>query len=106
MGLFGAILGAFAGGNDEGDSSSEYFETGVCPKCGGEMHRRYSYSDWYCPTCGGPDDDEENEGEDDGEALDVYEAADIWMSNGMDEDYTFGYTEDELQRAYDEGPSW
>lgn len=105
MGLFGAILGTLAGGNDGSDSSSEYFETGVCPKCGGEMHKRYSYSDWYCPNCGGPDDDEESE-EDDGEALDVYEAADIWMSNGMDEDYTFGYTEEELQRAYDEGPSW
>ncbi len=40
------------------------------------------------------DDDDE-----DGESLSVYEAAEIWRSNGMDEDYTFGYTEDELRDA-------
>lgn len=33
------------------------------------------------------------------EALSVWDAADIWLSNGMDEDYTFGYSEDELRRA-------
>ncbi len=35
----------------------------------------------------------------DGERLSVYDAADIWMSNGFDEDYMFGYTEDELRDA-------
>jgi hypothetical protein len=40
------------------------------------------------------DDDDE-----DGESLSVYDAAEIWRSNGMDEDYTFGYTEDELRDA-------
>lgn len=34
-----------------------------------------------------------------GERLSVYDAALIWMSNGMDEDYTFGYSEDELRDA-------
>lgn len=34
-----------------------------------------------------------------GEALSVYDAADIWLSNGMDPDYDFGYTESELLRA-------
>jgi hypothetical protein len=34
-----------------------------------------------------------------GEALDVSDAADIWLSSGMDEDYTFGFSEDELRRA-------
>jgi hypothetical protein len=29
----------------------------------------------------------------------VYEAADAWLSSGKDEDYTFGYSEDELMRA-------
>ena len=29
----------------------------------------------------------------------VYDAADIWLSNGKDEDYMFGYTEEELERA-------
>lgn len=33
------------------------------------------------------------------DSLSVYDAADIWLSNGQDEDYTFGYTEDELRRA-------
>lgn len=34
-----------------------------------------------------------------GESLSVYDAADIWMSSGMDEDYMFGYSEDELRNA-------
>ena len=33
------------------------------------------------------------------ESLSVYDAALIWASNGKDEDYTFGYTEDELEDA-------
>lgn len=31
--------------------------------------------------------------------LDVNEAAMIWASNGKDEDYMFGFTEDELEDA-------
>lgn len=42
------------------------------------------------------DDDYEDE------SLDVYDAADIWLSNGMDEDYTFGYSEEELRRALED----
>lgn len=37
--------------------------------------------------------------EDDDECINVYDAALIWMSNGKDEDYTFGYTEEELEEA-------
>lgn len=33
------------------------------------------------------------------ESLNVYDAALIWMSNGKDEDYTFGYTKEELEEA-------
>lgn len=36
-------------------------------------------------------------------ALDVDDAADIWMSSGMDEDYTVGYSESDLKRAADRG---
>ena len=104
MGLFGMMLSAFTGGNNDVNSSSEYYETDVCPRCGEEMHKRYSYSRWHCPSCGGPDDDED-EDIDDSECLDVNDAADIWMSNGMDEDYTFGYSEEELREALGEG-SW
>lgn len=42
------------------------------------------------------DDDDLDE---EGESLSVYDAALIWMSNGKDEDYTFGYTEEELEDA-------
>ena len=44
-------------------------------------------------------DDDDIDEDDDGETLDVYDAALIWMSNGKDEDYTFGYTEEELEEA-------
>lgn len=39
------------------------------------------------------------EDDDDGEELSVYDAALIWASNGKDEDYMFGYSEDELEDA-------
>lgn len=41
-------------------------------------------------------DDDIDDGD---ETLSVYDAAEIWMSHGMDEDYTFGYSNDELHRA-------
>lgn len=51
----------------------------VCPVCGAD------HQDWeYC---------------DDDEALSVYDAALIWASHGKDEDYMFGYTEEELEDA-------
>lgn len=28
-----------------------------------------------------------------------YDATQIWLSNGKDEDYTFGYSEEELENA-------
>lgn len=37
--------------------------------------------------------------DDDDETLSVYDAALIWASNGKDEDYMFGYTEEELENA-------
>ncbi|CAM2884005.1 hypothetical protein [Weissella confusa] len=36
------------------------------------------------------------------ESISVYDAAEIWESNGRDEDYTFGYSVDELLKALDE----
>ncbi|AGL88593.1 hypothetical protein LBFF_0687 [Limosilactobacillus fermentum F-6] len=33
------------------------------------------------------------------ESIDVCDAALIWQSNGKDEDYTFGYSEAELEAA-------
>ena len=34
-----------------------------------------------------------------GERLNVRDAGDIWLSNGMDEGYMFGYAEEEPRRA-------
>ena len=54
--------------------------------------------EWECTECGtiyeidGIDYDDE-------ERLSVCDAALIWISNGMDEDYTFGYSEEELKDA-------
>ena len=48
------------------------------------------------PASSWVDDDYED---DESESLSVYDAALIWISNGKDEDYTFGYDEDELERA-------
>ena len=61
------------------------------------MTKKYVYSGMYCENCryGLEDDDDEA----DDEALSVYEAADIWVSHGKDEDYTFGYSEEELEDA-------
>lgn len=39
------------------------------------------------------------EDDSDEESISVYDAAEIWESNGRDEDYTFGYTEEELENA-------
>lgn len=74
----------------------------MCPVCGHRMRRDKDLSGWWdgetyvCDYCGGDDFDEDD---DDGEGLSVYDAALIWLSNGKDEDYTFGYSEDELEDA-------
>lgn len=41
--------------------------------------------------------DDEDDGS--GERLDVHQAADIWLANGMDDDHMYGYTEAELRSA-------
>ena len=55
----------------------------------------------YCADCrcmiGEDHDDDGSTG-----SLSVYDAADIWLSSGMDEDSMFGYTEHELKRAADD----
>ncbi len=73
-----------------------------CVECGGLM-KYIGHREWECTQChdiyeieGIDYDDEED---DDGECLSVYDAALIWASHGKDEDYTFGYTEDELEDA-------
>ena len=60
-----------------------------------EMGRRFIYGDFDESYVYDDDDD-------DGDGLDVYDAAEIWASHGKDEDYTFGYTEEELVEALDD----
>ena len=70
----------------------------MCPDCGHRMRRDVdSYGNWdgesyVCDYCSGSDYDGS-------ERIDVYDAALIWQSSGMDEDRTFGYTEEELREA-------
>jgi len=66
--------------------------------CGRDM---YYIGDgkWKCPKCGRIIPFGEPEDEEDDERLSVYDAALIWASNGKDEDYMFGYSEEELEDA-------
>lgn len=59
-------------------------------KCRCTIGQEHDENGWY------EDDDDDDGG---GESLSVHDAADIWRSNGMDEDYTFGYSDDELRNA-------
>lgn len=85
----------------------EYAE---CPQCGkiargrDEIEELFGYryegtkpQSWCkeCRSSGGYDSDDY----DGGEYLSVYDAALIWASNGMDEDYMFGYSREELEDA-------
>ena len=63
-----------------------------------EVDFRLAQADFDDYLSGADDDDDEADG-DSGETLSVRDAKDIWLSNGRDEDYMFGYTEDELRRA-------
>ena len=89
----------------------------VCDNCYSEMNvtrEGKNRNKIECPICGtywyvddddqflndgsdwSPNDEEDDE---DDECLSVYDAALIWRSHGKDEDYMFGYTEDELEDA-------
>ena len=64
-----------------------------CLDCGAEL---YKGDDGEIAVCGYHDVDGSN---DDSERLSVWDAADIYLSKGFDEDYRFGYTHDELIKA-------
>lgn len=73
-------------------------DTPNCANCGTSLTKRYVFSEMYCDNCRyGLDDDDFDDKED--ESLSVYDAALIWQSNGKSEDYTFGYSDDELEDA-------
>ena len=71
--------------NNKKHGEMEYMGGGnyTCLKCD------YSFHDDFYDL----DEDENNE------SISVYDAAEIWASNGKDEEYMFGYSWDELEEA-------
>ena len=70
--------------------------------CNGTSLRDYWDKQILCAECALNTIESEqidNDNNNNDEELDVYNAALIWASNGKDEDYTFGYSEDELEDA-------
>lgn len=75
-------------------------ETCECPNgCGVDLEYEGDRQ-WVCPICNAVFDLEGVEVDDCDERLSVYEAAEIWASHGKDEEYMFGYTEEELENAF------
>ena len=72
-------------------------ETCKCPNGCGEDLRYEGNRQWVCPICNDVYDLEWVDTA--GEVLSVYDAALIWASHGKDEDYTFGYSDEELENA-------
>lgn len=72
------------------------------PLCRNSEHGELEYKgdgDYECHVCGYEYHDEDFDEDGENEGLSVYEAAEIWVSRGKDEDYMFGYSEEELERA-------
>ena len=74
-------------------------ETCKCPNGCGEDLRYEGNRQWVCPICNDVDDLEWVDTAGEEEVLSVYDAALIWASHGKDEDYTFGYSDEELENA-------
>ncbi len=108
MSLFGSILnGIFSGSGD--DKGCDWY----CDECDTYMNSQSGFTtssgEWTCTECGCVNDvtednirydyDSDFDDDDDDERLSVWDAADIWRSHGKDEDYMFGYSEEELENA-------
>lgn len=74
-------------------------ETCKCPNGCGEDLRYEGNRQWVCPICNDVYDLEWVDTAGEEEVLSVYDAALIWASHGKDEDYTFGYSDEELENA-------
>ena len=74
-------------------------ETCTCPNGCGENLRYEGNRQWVCPICNDVYDLEWVDTAGEEEVLSVYDAALIWASHGKDEDYTFGYSDEELENA-------
>ena len=70
--------------------------------CRDRSHGSLEYrgnGDYVCPVCGLSYHDCDFDDSYPDESLSVYDAALIWASHGKDKDYTFGYSEAELDAA-------
>lgn len=72
----------------------------ICDVCGHRM-TKVGEDLYFCQYCHdhGLDSDYVDDDDEDDEAIDAEDAALIWLSHGCDEDYTFGYSEDELKNS-------
>lgn len=68
-----------------------------CPNCGTYWY--VDNNDEYINDGSDWDPFNSQHDEDIDEVLSVYDAALIWISKGKDEDYTFGFSEEELEKA-------
>ena len=90
-----------------------HYEIAICPHCGIQAcgkdqieelfgyRRDGSVPQSWCRNCRSSrgafqDDDDESE------SISVNEAAHIWLSHGKDEDYMFGYSEEELEESLED----
>lgn len=103
MSILNSILeNILNGGNDNG---CDWY----CDECDAYMNSQRGFTtssgEWTCSECGFVNDvsedniiyDDADDEED--EKISVWDAADIWRSHGKDDDYMFGYTEEELEDA-------
>ena len=70
--------------------------------CRNNDHGELDYKgegNYICPICGFFYHDEDYDNDYSNESLSVYDAALIWASHGKDEDYMFGFSEEELEDA-------
>ena len=104
--IISAIFDAVSVAGTVDDKDCDWY----CDKCGAYMNNQPGFTtkhdEWKCAKCGYlndvSDDNiiyDDDDDDDDSERLSVDDAALIWLSNGKDEDYTFGYTEEELEAA-------
>lgn len=72
------------------------------PLCKDNEHGQMNYKgngNYECPVCSFEYHDDDFDHDYSDERLTVDDAAHYWASRGKDEDYMFGYTEEELEKA-------
>lgn len=75
------------------DVTSDMFDECLCFNCFMDKYDEYKKDMKKYDEEDAQDEDDEN----DGECISLSQAAEIWFSHGEDEDYMFGYTEEELR---------